>query len=189
MVVYSEDHDTVLVPWQNPEGARVGELDTDRTNSWADALAWRGYIGWDGFVCPTDPNPVRRDGKLPIGYAMFRGLEWQGLERRLDRVVRPGDKIMVSPNSAYRLACSGIWEYRRPDAHRHAGYKAMYAFCDGHSQPVTFKDMFGVEYNPEWSYSELWELAAPGGAPGKHGWSDMNHVNHENFPMWAPWMN
>jgi prepilin-type N-terminal cleavage/methylation domain-containing protein/prepilin-type processing-associated H-X9-DG protein len=176
------DGEDVLVdvhPWEQGRGVL-----------WYETLFWEQYIGGlNVYDDPVDKNP-RVDDSLPdtelVSYATNAFLERGGMETRIDKVKAAAWTIMVAPDNPAGNTGSGLWSYARPDAHRHAGYRAPYAFCDGHVEFKTFKEMFEVEYDPEASYADMWSTARPElTTVWQNGWSADSLA--EEFPHWSPW--
>ena len=154
---------------------------------WYEILHAGGYTpSWEVFVDPADTNPPIDPTLQFISYGFNAYLGRGGQNYQLDDVARPQWTIMIPPNNAWGATHTGIWGYARPDAHRHTGYKAMYAFCDGHVEAITFAEMFDIEYNPEWSYEDHWTAARPDFASG-HNWGWSPDTTAELFSHWCPW--
>lgn len=193
---------TVATGWPRPAGKDpVPDLhpwEHTRGILWYETLLWDNYLpAIEVFVDPADTNPhrdpeaVAEGRRAPVSYAINayigRGAErFTGDLYQIDDVQSPQWTILMAPNSASKASHTGIWNYARPDAHRHAGYKAFYSFCDGHAEPITFEDMFDIEYEPNWTYEAHWIAARPEFS-GHHHWGHSGDSTAEQFDHWAPW--
>jgi prepilin-type N-terminal cleavage/methylation domain-containing protein/prepilin-type processing-associated H-X9-DG protein len=157
---------------------------------WYETLFWGDYVdGLDVFLDPADPHP-RRDPGAPetalVSYAINAYLDRGGVNNQLDRVVAPGRTLMITANNPEKATHSGLWNYARPDAHRHTNHRALYAFCDGHVKAIPFKTMFEIEYDPTMSYPDHWSSVRPELTTiWQNGWA--TDRSGEMFAHWAPW--
>jgi len=154
---------------------------------WYETLLWGKYIDTlEIFVDPVDTNPPRDENFAFVSYAINAYLERGGNDNQISSIHSPARTLMITANNPAKPTHSGVWNYARPDAHRHVGYRAMYAFCDGHVEAKSFRDMFEVEYDPQQSYADHWTTARPSmAAVWMNGWA--NDRTGEEFAYWVPW--
>jgi len=187
-----EGHLTITATyWDRPSGQEclvdVHPWEQTRGILWYETLFWGGYIpSLRLFEDPADTNEAMNPDLASVSYGFNAYLGRGGNDHQIDNVVSPQWTILITPNNPAKPSHTGIWNYARPDAHRHAGYRAFYSFCDGHAEAISFEKMFGVEYRPDWSYAEHWVAARPDMAETwVNGWS--NDMTAEQFDHWAPW--
>jgi prepilin-type N-terminal cleavage/methylation domain-containing protein len=194
-ILYANDEQGELPPWQQVAGPGEGEFDHNRDDgTWADLLYWAEYNSSEAaYVCPVDTWPKRRDDFKHQSYAMNRHIFMGSVDGMVDRIRSASSKVLITPNNSHRLGCAGVYEYRHPGSHRHRNKLATYGYADGRADIVTFEQMWDVEYNPDWSYTTHWSVARPEfTASGKNGgswnWGWMSELSAEQFPAWAPWL-
>jgi prepilin-type N-terminal cleavage/methylation domain-containing protein len=166
----------------------VHPWETTRGILWYETLHWGRYVGGlDIFICPTDDNPPKDPTRAYVSYGFNVYLERGGTDNRLDRVRRPAQTLLTAPNNASKASHTAVWNYTHPDAHRHQDYSAVYTFCDAHADVKLFKEMFEIEYHPDWTYEEHWQVARPEFSVG-YDWEWGTNSSGEQFPYWAPWL-
>jgi prepilin-type N-terminal cleavage/methylation domain-containing protein/prepilin-type processing-associated H-X9-DG protein len=199
-LLYANDSDgyltTAATGWPRPAGkdclVDVHEWEKTRGILWYETLQWGGYVpGLRAFADPADTNAAKDPDLAFVSYGInayiARGAErFTGDHYRIENVVSPQWTILIAPNNASKASHTGIWNYARPDAHRHTGYRAFYSFCDGHVAAITFEEMFDVAYEPDWPYEWHWIEARPEYS-AEHNWSDSPDRGAEEFDHWAPW--
>ncbi|MBS3735385.1 MAG: hypothetical protein KGY99_10760, partial [Phycisphaerae bacterium] len=195
-MLYASDNNQKVtgekVPWSRPAGEScpIDVVNWAQPNSYG-TLFYELLLDTEAipslrvFDDPADSNSDLDEDLAPCSYGFNLYFERGGWDRDLN-VHKASWTIMITPNNQWKLPHIGLGYWQHPDAHRHTNYKAAYGFCDGHAEYISFEEMFGIEYDPEMDYDELWSLADPEHSQiYVNGW--MSDETAEFFPHWRPW--
>jgi len=206
--LYAEENDRRIPNFygtghgKNDPAGELGVIyNNSRRNCWADILIWADTISPGAFECPTEstPDPDPDSDRTPSSYGanvymylymyggkLGPGNPYEGLDGNLDAVVNPSEKFMFceSRNANPKV---GLWGGREPATIRHQ-LAAVYTFADAHSNILSFRELYGTDFDPAESImTNIINAAMLSGKWGGGTWWGTGAIYAECFPRWAPW--